>query len=130
MAGTDQYVSRAEPRQQQEQLIESETMIRQLCVVAVVLLVASVANVSEAGRGRKKASGSGQGQDCPQIKLKRQWGGKPALGLNYQVRPVRYVVIHHTVTASCSGLVQCADKLQGMQIYHQNELDYDDIGYK
>lgn len=64
------------------------------------------------------------------MKLKRQWGGKPALGLNYQVRPVRYVVIHHTVTGSCSGLVQCGDILQNMQSYHQSQLDYFDIGYK
>lgn len=103
-------------------------MIRQLFVVVVVLLVA-IAHVSDA-RGGKKASGQGQGQDCPQIKLKRQWGGKPALGLNYQLRPVRYVVIHHTVTSSCSGLVQCGDLLQNMQSYHQSQLDYYDIGYK
>ncbi|KAH8419655.1 hypothetical protein KR009_000305 [Drosophila setifemur] len=66
---------------------------------------------------------------CPTIKLKRQWGGKPATLLHYQVRPVRYVVIHHTVTGECSGLLQCAEILQGMQSWHQGELDYDDIGY-
>lgn len=98
-------------------------------VVAVVLLLVAIAHVSDA-RGRKKAAGQGQGQDCPQLKLKRQWGGKPALGLNYQLRPVRYVVIHHTVTSSCSGLVQCGDLLQNMQSYHQSQLDYFDIGYK
>jgi len=31
---------------------------------------------------KKKASNV----DCPQMKLKRQWGGKPAQELNYQVR--------------------------------------------
>lgn len=99
---------------------------RQLLLTIVVVLLA--ASISEAGRGRKKASSSDQ--ECPQMKLKRQWGGKPALGLNYQVRPVRYVVIHHTVTGSCSGLVQCGDILQNMQSYHQSQLDYFDIGYK
>ncbi|KAH8317287.1 hypothetical protein KR074_002232, partial [Drosophila pseudoananassae] len=67
--------------------------------------------------------------ECPTIKLKRQWGGKPSLGLHYQVRPIRYVVIHHTVTAECSGLLQCAEILQNMQSYHQNELNYNDISY-
>lgn len=104
-------------------------MCRRQLLLTIVVVVVLAASVSEAGRGRKKASSSSE-QECPQLKLKRQWGGKPALGLNYQVRPVRYVVIHHTVTGSCSGLVQCGDILQNMQSYHQGQLDYFDIGYK
>ncbi|XP_030381094.1 peptidoglycan-recognition protein SA [Scaptodrosophila lebanonensis] len=68
-------------------------------------------------------------KDCPRIKLKRQWGGKPATGLDYQVRPIRYVVVHHTVTSDCSGFVECAEILQNMQSYHQNQLNYHDICY-
>ncbi|KAH8354865.1 hypothetical protein KR084_012639 [Drosophila pseudotakahashii] len=92
-------------------------------VAVVLLLVISVAAVS-AGKQRHIAAAS-----CPTIKLKRQWGGKPSLGLHYQVRPIRYVVIHHTVTSECSGLLKCAEILQNMQSYHQNELDYNDISY-
>lgn len=68
--------------------------------------------------------------DCPTIKLKRQWGGKPSTGLHYQIRPIRYVVIHHTVTGECNGLLQCAEILQNMQNYHQTELNFNDISYK
>jgi len=95
-----------------------------LFVAAVVVLLGiTVASVS-AGKSRNRAA------NCPPIKLKRQWGGKPSLGLHYQVRPIRFVVIHHTVTSECSGLLKCAEILQNMQSYHQNELDYNDISYK
>ncbi|XP_030568529.1 peptidoglycan-recognition protein SA [Drosophila novamexicana] len=94
-----------------------------LMLLLVVGLLLAAAPAAGGKKGRKK------GADCPQMKLKRQWGGKPAHGINYQVRPVRFVVIHHTVTSACSGFVQCAELLQGMQSYHQTQLDYHDIGY-
>ncbi|KAM8719779.1 hypothetical protein ACLKA7_005926 [Drosophila subpalustris] len=67
--------------------------------------------------------------ECPQLKLKRQWGGKPASALDYQVRPIPFVVIHHTVTGECSAFVQCSEILQNIQNYHQTQLDFNDIGY-
>ncbi|XP_004520055.1 peptidoglycan-recognition protein SA [Ceratitis capitata] len=67
--------------------------------------------------------------ECPRIKLKRQWGGKPAKSLTYQVRPINYVIIHHTVSDECSEFLKCAAILQNTQTYHMNDLDYDDIGY-
>lgn len=91
-----------------------------VCLVAM----AAIAGAAGSGKGRKK------GVACPPTKLKRQWGGKPARGINYQLRPIRYVIIHHTVTAECSSFIECADILQGMQGYHQTELNYFDIGYK
>ncbi|XP_068154873.1 peptidoglycan-recognition protein SA [Drosophila tropicalis] len=70
------------------------------------------------------------GRSCPQIKLKSQWGGKPPRGdLYYQVRPIRFVVIHHTVTSECAGFLECAEILQNIQSYAQNELNYNDISY-
>ncbi|KAH8289329.1 hypothetical protein KR054_003866 [Drosophila jambulina] len=91
-------------------------LLAAVCLLVVVIAVAP--------RHRAKSS-----DDCPAIKLKRQWGGKPSQGLHYQIRPIRYVVIHHTVTGECSGHLQCAEILQNMQYYHQTELDYDDISY-
>ncbi|EDW51398.1 GM13088 [Drosophila sechellia] len=91
-----------------------------IMAIGLVLLVALVS----AGKSRQRSPAN-----CPTIKLKRQWGGKPSSGLHYQVRPIRYVVIHHTVTGECSGLLKCAEILQNMQAYHQNELDYNDISY-
>eukprot|EP00099_Drosophila_melanogaster_P010818 NP_001285128.1 peptidoglycan recognition protein SA, isoform B [Drosophila melanogaster] len=92
-------------------------------IMAIGLVLLLLAFVS-AGKSRQRSPAN-----CPTIKLKRQWGGKPSLGLHYQVRPIRYVVIHHTVTGECSGLLKCAEILQNMQAYHQNELDFNDISY-
>ncbi|EDV32591.1 uncharacterized protein Dana_GF22064 [Drosophila ananassae] len=94
-------------------------LVRHLSAILVLILAVS------AGKPRRRPADP----ECPTIKLKRQWGGKPSLGLHYQVRPIRYVVIHHTVTSECSGLLQCAEILQNMQGYHQNELNYNDISY-
>ncbi|KAH8387295.1 hypothetical protein KR093_006097, partial [Drosophila rubida] len=95
---------------------------RQLLFVFLLLLVVVVV---VSARGRKKAAKP----ECPEIKLKAQWGGKLALGLNYQVRPIRYVIIHHTVTSECASFTQCAEILQSTQTYHQTQLDFFDIGY-
>ncbi|XP_020803736.1 peptidoglycan-recognition protein SA [Drosophila serrata] len=96
-------------------------------LAAVCLLVMVTAVSVAAGKASRHRPTSTD--DCPVIKLKRQWGGKPSQGLHYQIRPIRYVVIHHTVTGECSGLLQCAEILQNMQNYHQTELDYEDISY-
>lgn len=104
--------------------IKHSLLILFVCLVALAAVGSGSGSGSGSGKGRKK------GGTCPPTKLKRQWGGKPARGINYQVRPVRFVIIHHTVTAECSGFVECAEILQGMQAYHQTELDYYDIGYK
>ncbi|EDV95379.1 peptidoglycan-recognition protein SA [Drosophila grimshawi] len=96
----------------------------QLLSLLIVGLLAVAATGVAGGRKDQKKAG-----DCPQMKLKRQWGGKPARGLDYQVRPVPFVIIHHTVTGECNSFVQCAEILQGMQTYHQTELNYYDIGY-
>lgn len=68
--------------------------------------------------------------DCPRIKLKRQWGGKASSIVNYRPVPVKYVIIHHTVTKECNAFLECAEILQNMQYHHMNTLDFDDIGYK
>ncbi|XP_034656865.1 peptidoglycan-recognition protein SA [Drosophila subobscura] len=96
-----------------------------LCTLFVVAAAALIVAVVAGGSGKARH----RSDICPQIKLKRQWGGKPSQNLHYQVRPIRFVVIHHTVTGECSGLLQCAPILQGMQAYHQTELDFDDISY-
>lgn len=96
-------------------------------LAAVSLLVVVIAVSVAAGKPKPHRPTT---DDCPTIKLKRQWGGKPSTGLHYQIRPIRYVVIHHTVTGECNGLLQCAEILQNMQNYHQTELNFNDISYK
>uniref|UniRef100_A0A1A9W1I3 Peptidoglycan-recognition protein n=1 Tax=Glossina brevipalpis TaxID=37001 RepID=A0A1A9W1I3_9MUSC len=67
--------------------------------------------------------------DCPSIKLKQQWGGRRGSDINYRPIPVKYVIIHHTVTPECDSFVTCSELLQNMQSYHMQSLKYDDIGY-
>lgn len=66
---------------------------------------------------------------CPQIIRRRKWGSRPAKTITYQLFPVRYVIIHHTVTQNCSKL-QCSQVLLAIQNYHMDNLDGDDIPYK
>ena len=68
--------------------------------------------------------------DCPRIKLKRQWGGQLSKIVDYRPVPIKYVIIHHTVTKECTTFLACAEILQNMQHYHINDLEYNDIGYK
>ncbi|ALC48229.1 PGRP-SA [Drosophila busckii] len=93
-------------------------------LLLLLLLLGMV--LATVGGGRSKGKKS---TPCPKMKLKRQWGGKPASGLDYQVRPIRFVVIHHTVSAECTTFAQCAEILQNTQRFHQVDLDYYDIGY-
>uniref|UniRef100_A0A1A9Z640 Peptidoglycan-recognition protein n=1 Tax=Glossina pallidipes TaxID=7398 RepID=A0A1A9Z640_GLOPL len=75
------------------------------------------------------AIASSDESDCPNIKLKTQWGGHPSPEISYRPIPVKYVVIHHTVTPECDTFPTCAELLQNMQNYHTQSLKYDDIGY-
>lgn len=75
-------------------------------------------------------AGDSAAPDCPRIKLKRQWGGKLSRNIDYRPLPVKYVIIHHTVTPECSTFLECAEILQNIQNYFINTLEYDDIGYK
>lgn len=68
--------------------------------------------------------------DCPRMKLKRQWGGQLSKIIDYRPIPIKYVIIHHTVTPECTTFLKCSEILQNMQYYHTNELEFNDIGYK
>lgn len=68
--------------------------------------------------------------NCPPMKLKRQWGGKSPQVISYRPVPIKYVIIHHTVTPECTDFLECAEILQNIQYYQVNTLEYEDIGYK
>uniref|UniRef100_A0A1I8NKF6 Peptidoglycan-recognition protein n=1 Tax=Musca domestica TaxID=7370 RepID=A0A1I8NKF6_MUSDO len=67
--------------------------------------------------------------DCPRIKLKRQWGGKLSKNIDFRPVPIKYVIIHHTVTPECDTFLKCAELLQNMQHYGITTLGLDDIAY-
>lgn len=67
---------------------------------------------------------------CPEIITKQRWAGKPATTIDYQIIPIKFVIIHHTVTGQCDKKSKCAQILQNIQHYHMKELGYWDIGFK
>lgn len=67
--------------------------------------------------------------NCPKIKIKRKWGGEESLTVDYQIIPVKYVIIHHTVTSKCSTFSDCSDIVKNIQNYHMKQLGWSDIGY-
>ena len=66
---------------------------------------------------------------CPKIISKNRWGGQSAINVEYTVKPLKYVIIHHTATPTCVDEYDCSDRLVNMQNYHMNELGFNDIGY-
>lgn len=72
------------------------------------------------------------GDPCADFVLvpRQRWGANPATATDYQLLPVPYVVVHHTVTETCSKKSTCARIAQNVQTFHMDHLGYDDIGYK
>nr|UZC46340.1 PGRP-SA(b) [Protaetia brevitarsis seulensis] len=66
---------------------------------------------------------------CPTIISKNRWGGQQASQVQYTVKPLKYVIIHHTSTPTCADEDNCSRRLVNIQNYHMNQLDFDDIGY-
>ncbi|XP_017775383.1 PREDICTED: peptidoglycan-recognition protein 2-like [Nicrophorus vespilloides] len=66
---------------------------------------------------------------CPKIVKRNQWGAKAPQEVDYVIIPVEYVVIHHTVTDTCSSEVSCSNILSNIQNFHMNDLKFHDIGY-
>lgn len=59
-----------------------------------------------------------------------KWGARVPIQIEYQIAPLQYVVIHHTVTSTCTTETSCSQLLKNMQNFHMDELEYYDIGYK
>ncbi|XP_031618096.1 peptidoglycan-recognition protein SA-like [Contarinia nasturtii] len=67
--------------------------------------------------------------NCPPIVSRKRWGSRPAKSVTYQTIPVKYVIIHHTVTPTCSTKLKCSNVLLGIQSFHMDEQGGDDIPY-
>lgn len=68
--------------------------------------------------------------NCPQIISRKRWGARPAKSITYQTIPVRYVIVHHTVTPSCDTKLKCSNALLGIQSFHMDEQGGEDVPYK
>ncbi|XP_046386519.1 peptidoglycan-recognition protein SB1-like [Ischnura elegans] len=67
-------------------------------------------------------------EGCPDIIRRSQWGATPPSSVTAMRSPVEYVIIHHTVTSTCSSLATCSRILRTIQTDHKGRR-YDDIGY-
>ncbi|XP_055603466.1 peptidoglycan-recognition protein 2-like [Uranotaenia lowii] len=68
-------------------------------------------------------------KECPTIVKRAQWGASKSTNVTYQIRPVVYVVIHHTATAICSEMPVCKATVKSIQDQHQKMNGWSDIGY-
>ncbi|XP_053682197.1 peptidoglycan-recognition protein SA-like isoform X2 [Sabethes cyaneus] len=67
---------------------------------------------------------------CPNILKRAQWNAAKSTNVTYQIRPVPFVVIHHTVTAECNdAMVACKPIIRSIQDLHQKTNRWSDIGY-
>lgn len=69
-------------------------------------------------------------EDCPVIVKRNKWGGKLPIAIEYTLIPVKYVIIHHTVTPRCSSFETCSEIVRGIQEFHMYDMEFHDIGYK
>ncbi|XP_058443623.1 peptidoglycan-recognition protein 2 [Malaya genurostris] len=66
---------------------------------------------------------------CPNIIKRAQWGASKSTNVTYQIKPVHFVVIHHTATADCSDMITCKTIVRSIQDTHQKGNKWSDIGY-
>ncbi|KAF2881225.1 hypothetical protein ILUMI_24949 [Ignelater luminosus] len=67
---------------------------------------------------------------CPNAVTREQWGGQAPEFINYTIFPIDYVIIHHTVSPSCTTKDSCSELVRNIQNYHMEpSLDFGDIGY-
>lgn len=67
---------------------------------------------------------------CPNIVSRDEWGARRGFEVTHLLKPVEYAIIHHTVTPECDTKSECIDRVYNTQVFHMEDLEYDDIGYK
>lgn len=67
---------------------------------------------------------------CPNIIKRAGWSASKSTNVTYQIKPVQYVVIHHTATQSCNEMPVCKEIVKSIQDQHQKNNQWSDIGYK
>ncbi|XP_067877320.1 N-acetylmuramoyl-L-alanine amidase-like [Heterodontus francisci] len=70
--------------------------------------------------------------ECPAIIPRCMWAAKPYKGSPVNLSlPLGFVYIHHTYEPSrpCTSFQDCAADMRSMQRFHQEERQWDDIGY-
>lgn len=68
--------------------------------------------------------------NCPRIISTKEWGARAPISVDYITKPVKYVIVHHTVTPQCRKQDDCIDIIKDIQDFHLETLDFHQIGYK
>lgn len=71
----------------------------------------------------------GESSKCPEIITRTRWGGRIPLEVDYSLIPIEYVIVHHTVTPTCSNEKTCSEMIKSIQNFHMENLEFHDIGY-
>uniref|UniRef100_A0A1L8E2R4 Peptidoglycan-recognition protein n=2 Tax=Nyssomyia neivai TaxID=330878 RepID=A0A1L8E2R4_9DIPT len=66
---------------------------------------------------------------CPMVVGRSEWNASAATEVDFLQRPVRIVIICHTVTPECNNLNACARRIKSIQGYHQKQKHWGDIAY-
>ncbi|KAG5879196.1 hypothetical protein JTB14_030157 [Gonioctena quinquepunctata] len=66
---------------------------------------------------------------CPEIISRQQWGGKTPIAVDYAIIPVKFAIIHHTVTRECDSEESCSTIMKSIQDFHMNTMEFHDVGY-
>ncbi|CAI9741612.1 peptidoglycan-recognition protein SC2-like [Octopus vulgaris] len=66
---------------------------------------------------------------CPSIRSRAEWGARKPKSVTKLRVPVKYFVVHHSATRSCSTTVGCDKLVKGIQNYHMDNKGWEDIAY-
>ncbi|KAJ8920327.1 hypothetical protein NQ315_011989 [Exocentrus adspersus] len=66
---------------------------------------------------------------CPDIVNRTRWDGRLPVAVDYAIIPIKFVVIHHTVTPECTSETSCSSMVRSIQNFHMDTLEFQDIGY-
>ncbi|XP_072939580.1 peptidoglycan recognition protein-like [Epargyreus clarus] len=64
---------------------------------------------------------------CPGVVSRKAWDAVSPVHVEYLVQPVSIVIIQHTVTPPCTTSTACVNRMQSIQNYHMDNLNYWDI---
>ncbi|CAH1110348.1 unnamed protein product [Psylliodes chrysocephalus] len=90
-------------------------------VTTIVLFFVLVNSISGKSRDTPKI--------CADVISRERWGGRTPIAVDYAIVPVKFVIIHHTVTPECTTERSCASVVKSIQDFHMEELEFHDVGY-
>nr|XP_023026146.1 peptidoglycan-recognition protein 2-like [Leptinotarsa decemlineata] len=66
---------------------------------------------------------------CKEIISRERWGGRMPVAVDYAIMPVKFAIIHHTVTPECNSEESCSKIMRSIQNFHMDTLEFHNVGY-